>query len=431
MQMTELIRKKRDGGVLTEGELHDIAMAAAGHTVPDYQLSALLMAIYFRGLNEQETTALTLAMAASGDQNDLSEFGNLTVDKHSTGGVGDKTTIAIAPMAAALGCKVAKISGRGLGHTGGTVDKLESIPGFRTALSPQEFLSQIRSIGVAVVGQTGNMVPADKALYALRDVTETVDNHSLIAASIMSKKLAAGAHNIVLDVKFGSGAFMKTFEAARELAEEMVAIGQNAGRKVTALITNMNEPLGNAVGNAFEVAEAVSVLRGEAPQDLTTLCIALSSELYASCFHLELSSAEAAVKKAVADGSAMEKLLEMVSAQGGDTEYILHPERMPVCAENKQILSPSDGYISAMDTAAVGRACLHTGAGREKMDDVIDHSAGIRIFKKPGDRVKKGEPLAQVYSARPAEQAADELLHAYQFSQTPPEKQPLIGGRAG
>ncbi len=428
MEIRDLIRKKRDGEALSAEELAFFADAAAKHTAEEYQLSALLMAMYLRGLNARETVDLTLAMARSGDMADLSGIEGVTADKHSTGGVGDKTSLVVAPIAAACGVKMAKMSGRGLGHTGGTVDKLESIPGFRTALSAEEFRSVVNETGICVVGQSGDLCPADKALYALRDVTETVSSLPLIASSIMSKKLAGGAQCIVLDVKCGSGAFMKTLPEATALAEAMVDIGLRAGRRTAALITNMDVPLGNAVGNSVEVVEAIETLSGGGPEDLNAVCFALAKQILLLAGVGDAAACEARVREAVRSGAAKEKLCAMVRAQGGDESYIRHPEQFERAPYRETFFAPADGCITAMDTAAVGGVCVALGAGRRVKSDSIDHTAGIRFFKKTGDRVKKGEPVAELFCADGARlPAACGLLGAAMtFGETPPERRNMI-----
>lgn len=428
MTMRELIRKKRDGGELSREELTYFANAAAQGSVPEYQLTALLMAIYLRGLNARETAELTLAMAHSGDMADLSSIHGVTADKHSTGGVGDKTTLIVAPICAACGVKMAKMSGRGLGHTGGTVDKLESIPGFCTSLSASAFSDVVNQTGICVVGQSGNLCPADKVLYALRDDTETVSSLPLIAASIMSKKLAGGAQCLVLDVKCGSGAFMQTLPEATALAEAMVEIGVRAGRKTAALITNMDVPLGNAVGNSTEVIEAIETLSGEGPEDLKTVAFALAQQILilAGCGSEE-KCAEM-VQNAVASGSAKQKLADMVRAQGGDERYIFSPELFPKAAHSVTLYAEKDGYITRTNTQAVGEACVALGAGRVVKTDRIDPTAGIRFFKKTGDAVAEGDIVAELFCNDETRlSAAKELLKsALTFDRVPVEKQPMI-----
>ena len=428
MRMIDIIEKKRDGGRLSREEIAYFVAGVTNGSIPDYQISALMMALFFRGLDPEETACLTNEMARSGDMVDLSPCGGVTVDKHSTGGVGDKTTLVVAPVAAALGCKVAKMSGRGLGHTGGTIDKLESIPGFRTTLTPDALLAQVRRIGLCVAGQSGNLAPADKKLYALRDVTATVDQKSLIAASVMSKKLAAGAQCIVLDVKMGSGAFMKTQEEAEELANAMISIGHAASRRVTALITNMDTPLGLAVGNSLEVAEAVRTLRLEGPADLTAVCVALASHMVHLCTGKLYEECETDVRRVMGNGQGLQKLREMVAAQGGDPACIDQPERLPHAAYAAQLIAPKEGFITAMDSHGIGAASCLLGAGRTTVQDCIAPGAGILFAKRLGDRVKQGEPLATLYFDEEARLAPGRkrLLSAITISDAPPAAQPLI-----
>ncbi len=430
MRMVDLIEKKRDGGCLTAEEIAFFVDGITHGRIPDYQATALMMAVYFRGLNREETVALTREMTRSGSRADLSECGGVTVDKHSTGGVGDKTTLIVAPIAAALGCKVAKMSGRGLGHTGGTVDKLESIPGFRTTLSPDEFLEQVRTIGLCVVGQSGNFAPADKKLYALRDVTATVDETSLIAASIMSKKLAAGADCIVLDVKVGSGAFMKTSAQAESLARIMVEIGKAEGRRMRALITNMDVPLGRAIGNALEIKEAIQTLRMEGPQDLTALCVALASHMVQLGTERPLEECETDVRRVLANGKALEKLREMVEAQGGDPACILKPNRLPRALHTAPVIAPRDGFITAMDSKEIGVAAGLLGAGRLTAEDAIQPAAGITLIKTVGDAVRQGEPIATLHfdEEHRLSAAQAQFLSAITVENEKPKDQPLIYG---
>ena len=388
MRAPELIQRKRDGGELSSDEIRDFILAYTRGDVPDYQVAAFLMAVYFRGLSAAETFALTDAMVRSGETIELgSRLGRRVVDKHSTGGVGDKATLAVGPIVAACGVPFGKMSGRGLGHTGGTIDKLEAIPGFRVELSTDEFVEQVREIGIAIVGQTADLVPADKKLYALRDVTATVDNVSLIAASIMSKKIAGGADAIVLDVKVGDGAFMKTLEDARELAEAMIALGRRAGRDVVCELTDMDQPLGNAVGNALEVRESIAMLRGDGPADFTEL-------VFASCAHLlELSDlgvdraeARRRAERAVADGSALAAYEAWVRAQGGDPSE----EALPRAEYVREVFAPCAGHVAALAALPIGLAALHLGAGRREKDDAIDYAVGIVCRKKRGDAVTRG-----------------------------------------
>ncbi len=406
MNFVDIIRKKRDGFELTKEEIEYFAFSAADGSVPDYQLSALLMAICFNGLNERETLDLTDAMARSGDMADLSGIDGVTGDKHSTGGVGDKTTLIVAPIVAECGVKVAKMSGRGLGHTGGTVDKLESIPGFKTSLASDEFVSIVNECGICVTGQSGRLCPADKKLYALRDVTATVDNISLIASSIMSKKLAGGAECIVLDVKCGSGAFMKDEESAAELAEKMVEIGRGAGRKIAALITDMDIPLGRNIGNSLEIIEAVEALKGNGPEDLTEVSVSLAAKLLELAGKGNFNECKELAESKIRDGSALNKLAEMVSLQGGNTEYIRNTDMFPSAKYIYNVIMPESGYIAHMDTAGIGSVCVSLGAGRMKKEDSIDPSAGIVLHKKTGDYVRKGEIIAEMH-------AADDTLFSY------------------
>ncbi len=428
MRMYDIIEKKRDGLALSDEEIRFFVDGYTDGSIPDYQASALCMAIFFRGMNDREISVLTDAMAHSGDMIDLSRFGTLSADKHSTGGVGDKTSLIVMPIVAALGAKVAKMTGRGLGHTGGTVDKLESIPGYQIALDSERFLTQVEDIGISLVGQSGNLTPADKKLYALRDVTATVNSIPLITSSIMSKKLAAGAHNIVLDVKVGSGAFMKTPADGRALAEKMVSIGKLCGRNMTAVLTNMDVPLGHNIGNALEVREAVAVLKGESRGDLREVCIALASNLIRMVFDLTEEEARRRVIDALGSGAAFSKLKEWISAQGGDTRCLDDPSLFPATAFAYEIQSPVNGYIRKMDAERIGITSVMLGAGRETKDAPIDYSAGIVLCKKVGERVSAGETLATLYTNRESAlaEAAEHYLTALTFGETPPEPQPLI-----
>ena len=428
MRMYDLIQKKKVGGELTPEEIRFLVDGYTAGRIPDEQMSAFAMAVYFRSMTAAETAALTDAMAHSGDMVDLSRFGTLSADKHSTGGVGDKTTLIVAPLAAALGCRVAKMSGRGLGHTGGTVDKLESIPGFRTVLEPEEFLSQVEKIGVAVVGQSGHLAPADKKLYALRDVTATVDSLPLIASSIMSKKLAAGAHSIVLDVKFGSGAFMKTLTDASALARAMVDIGRACGRNMTAVLTDMDRPLGYAIGNALEVAEAVEVLRGGGPQDLRAVSLELAAQMASLALGLSEEEARRRAEAALDGGAAWETFLRFVAAQGGDTAAVEDTARLPRAALTVPVTASADGFVAHMDTEAVGGAAVVLGAGRERKEDAIDPAAGIVLVKKPGDAVRAGETLAVLHTddARRAADGEAAFRAAVTIGPEAPPASPLI-----
>ena len=429
MRMSDLIEKKKCGLAHTREEIDFLihGLVREAEPIPDYQISAWLMAVYFRGMTDEEIFYLTDAMARSGDMTDLSALGDMTVDKHSTGGVGDKTTLIVAPIVATLGATVAKMSGRGLGFTGGTVDKLEAIPGFCTVLSRDEFLAQCKTHGIAVVGQSGNLAPADKKLYALRDVTATVDSIPLIASSIMSKKLAAGAKSIVLDVKVGSGAFMKDTASARSLAQKMVAIGKAAERSMAAILTNMDIPLGFAIGNALEVKEAVAVLEGKGPRDLTEVSLTLASEMLSLSLHIQAEEAREKCLSVIADGSAKRKLCEMVRAQGGDASYIEDTEKFPRAETVCKVLSPEEGYLSHMDAEKIGIASSLLGAGREKKEDLLDMTAGIVLCRKTGDYVKKGDVLAELHtSTRDTRSAEETFLSALAFSGIQPEPAKLI-----
>lgn len=428
MRIYDIISKKRDGLELTDEEIRFFIEGYVKGDIKDYHASALLMAIYLKGMTDREMVTLTTEMAHSGDMLDLSEIDGVTVDKHSTGGVGDKTTLIAAPIVSSLGCKVAKMSGRGLGHTGGTVDKLESIDGFNVALEPEEFIRTVQKTGICVVGQTGDLAPADKKLYALRDATATVGCMPLIASSIMSKKLAAGSECIVLDVKYGSGAFMKTAKDAVLLSEKMVEIGKGAGRRVAAVISDMDTPLGKNIGNTLEVIEAVEILRNGTDSDLTEVSVELATNIIRLAQNLSYSEAKANVRKALSDGSAYKKFLEMVEAQGGNTELIENTEKFERAEHGFEILSPCDGYISFMDAEKIGSSSVILGAGREKKDDVIDYTAGIILKKKTGDYVKKGDIVAELYTNKEEKLSfAEELfLRALSFSEIAPEKKPLI-----
>ena len=428
MRMYDIIEKKRDGGELSEKEIAFFVKGVSDGSIPDYQTSALLMAIFFKGMSESETLWLTLNMAESGETADLSGIKGATCDKHSTGGVGDKTSLIAAPIAASLDVKIAKMSGRGLGHTGGTIDKLESIKGFSTTLSKDEFINQVNRIGIAIIGQSKNLVPADKKLYALRDVTATVDSIPLIASSIMSKKLASGAKNIVLDVKTGSGAFMKSLSDSVALAEEMVKIGKGAGRKVVALITDMDKPLGNYIGNSLEIKEVIEVLKGGGPNDLKEESFAISAAMLALAKSCEYEEALSLVKAAVADGSALKKFKEFVAAQGGDVSFIDNPKNFPKAKYSLQIKAEADGYISHMQTEDIGICASILGAGRTKADDEIDFSAGIVLSKKTGDFVKSGDLIATLYTNdKPSlESAQKKFTSALSFSETEPERRNTV-----
>lgn len=428
MLALDVILKKRNGGRLTRDEIDFFVQGYTRDRIPDYQAAAFLMAIFFKGMDREETLWLTEAMLHSGDVVDLSAIPGVKTDKHSTGGVGDKTTLVIGPVVASYGVPVAKMSGRGLGHTGGTIDKLESIPGFRTNLTSQEFLNHVKEIGLAVAGQTGNLAPADKKFYALRDVTGTVDNISLIAASIMSKKLASGSDAIVLDVKTGSGAFMKTIEDAKNLARMMVDIGHGAGRKVVALLTEMDRPLGLAIGNALEVSEAVEVLQGGGPADLKELCVELSANMLLLSGKGTLEECREMAAKAIANGSALQKLVEMVKKQGGDPEAVINPQKLPQAPVRVEWKAETSGYIHSMQAEKLGMASLVLGAGRKTKDDTIDPSAGIVLRKKTGERIEKGETLAILHTSheQSIQEATDILNASLQVDETPAPGRPLV-----
>lgn len=399
MQMLDIIIKKRDGFELSKEEIEFVVNGYTDGSIPDYQMSSFLMATYFQGMTDNEATTLAIAMEKSGDEIDLSRIKGFKVDKHSTGGVGDKTSIVLAPLVASLGIEFAKMSGRGLGHTGGTLDKLESIPGYNIQISPEDFISQVEDIHIALVGQSGNLTPADKKMYALRDVTGTVDSIPLIAASIMSKKLAAGSDGICLDVKVGSGAFMKNIEDARRLATLMCNIGRLCGRKMTAVLTNMDEPLGLAVGNTLEVKEAIETLNGRGPKDLRDLCLRLGAYLVVDA-GLTTSYDEAIdmLVNQINNGKALDKLAELVRYQGGNEDYVYHPELFEDAEAKIEVKSNSEGFVKRIDSYKVGRASMLLGAGREKLTDEIDHAVGIVLNKKVGDYVKVGETLGTIYT---------------------------------
>ena len=426
--MLDLIVKKRDGGNLTKEEIFFWINGYVSGEIPDYQTAAMLMAIYYEGMAKEELGNLTMAMARSGDMVDLSPISGCKVDKHSTGGVGDKTTMIIGPMVAANGVKVAKMSGRGLGFTGGTIDKLEAIPGFRTALDREEFFRIVNEHGISVAGQSGNLVPADKKMYALRDVTGTVESIPLIASSIMSKKLASGSDAILLDVKTGSGAFMKTIEDAEKLAETMTSIGRHWGRRMAAMITNMDQPLGMAVGNTLEVIEAIETLKGHGPEDLTQLCLELAAEMMVLAGKGSRDICRRMALETLTSGRAFEKWKEMVGAQGGDVTLMDHPERFPAAPYSRNILAPCDGYIAHLDAEGCGIAASLLGAGRAKKEDRIDVAAGIRFLKKCGDPVKKGEPVALLYTSvqECLDKAEEKMRQSLEIADNPPLKLPMV-----
>ena len=427
--MVDLIVKKRNGKELADEEIRFIIDGYTKGDIPDYQMSAFTMAVFFKGMNKRETLALTMAMAESGDMLDLSDIPGIKCDKHSTGGVGDKTSLSVIPLAASFGLITAKMSGRGLGHTGGTIDKLESFPGFKVEISGDDFIRQVKKLGIALVGQSADLAPADKKLYALRDVTGTVENLSLIASSIMSKKLAAGADLILLDVKTGSGAFMKTLEDSKALAREMVDIGNGAGRKTIATITDMDQPLGNAIGNALEVKEAIDALKGCAPKDYTELVYAFAEEfLLATEMAKDKESAHRMVEEKISSGAALDKMAEFIEAQGGNKEDVYHPENLPKAAHTAEILATADGYVSKIQCEEIGRCAMLLGGGRAKKEDVIDPAVGFILHKKKGDAVKAGESLATMHYNGDAfpEEVQKRFLEAYTISVEKPQLNPLI-----
>jgi pyrimidine-nucleoside phosphorylase len=429
MRVYDIIVKKRDGKELTTEEIKFFISGFCDETIPDYQAAALLMAIYFNGMNRKEIAELTMAMAQSGDTNDLSEIKGVKVDKHSTGGVGDKTSLIVAPLLAAAGVPVAKMSGRGLGHTGGTIDKLESINGFKTNLSREKFLESVNKIGIALVGQTSNLVPADKKIYALRDVTATIASIPLIASSIMSKKIAGGADAIVLDVKTGSGAFMKEENDARKLAKVMVEIGKSLGRNTVAIISNMDQPLGNAVGNSLEVKESIETLKGKGPKDLEELCLVLGSHmLKLSGRNEDTAKLKEELREMINNGAALKKFREMVINQEGDISMIDNTELFPEAKFKITVRADKDGYINTIKTDEIGIASMILGAGREKKDSVIDMEVGIIMEKKVGDKVKAGDVIAIMHanSEEKACTAGDMILKAYDITDAKPEEKPLI-----
>lgn len=428
MRMYDIIAKKRDGGELS---LEELQFAVTGYTdgsIPDYQMSALLMAIYLNGMTKRETAQLTDCMARSGDMVDLSAIKGVKVDKHSTGGVGDKTTLVVAPIVAACGVKMAKMSGRGLGHTGGTVDKMEAIPGMKTSLDRAAFFKQVNEIGISVIGQSGNLAPADKKMYALRDVTATVGCIPLIASSIMSKKLAAGSDAILLDVKTGNGAFMKTLDDSIALAQAMVDIGEHNGRRTAALVTDMDTPLGFAIGNSMEVTEAIQTLHGNGPEDFTTVCLDLAGGLLELAGLGSFEQCHALAKEMMENGRGLAKLRDMVAAQGGDVRMIDDPALFEQAQVAYEVKAPQGGYLARMDTEKIGISAVLLGAGREKKEDTIDFSAGIMLRKKAGDAVEKGDTLAVFYAAdmEKIERAESLYLSALTFSDHAPAPIPLI-----
>ncbi|MEA4882179.1 MAG: pyrimidine-nucleoside phosphorylase [Clostridia bacterium] len=429
MRVPDIIMKKRDGQELSPEEIRLLIDGMIRGDVPDYQMSAFCMAVFFRGMSAEETTALTMAMVNSGRVVDLSAIPGIKVDKHSTGGVGDTTTLVLAPMAAAAGVPVAKMSGRGLGHTGGTLDKLESIPGFTVSLSEREFVKQVNSIGIAVVGQTEDVAPADKMLYALRDVTATVESIPLIAASIMSKKIATGADAIVLDVKAGSGAFMNALPQAQQLARLMVDIGRLAGRRVAAVISDMNQPLGRAIGNSLEVIEAIETLRGAGSPRLLALCMELGARmLMLAGAEGNLESARRRLARMVESGAAENKLRQMVEAQGGDPSFVDHPERLAVASTTCEILASSGAYVCAVDALTLGRAAMAMGAGRQRKGDPVDLTCGLRVRAIAGERVEAGQPVATLYASDRSrlEEGLAIAREAFSYSTEPAPGSPLV-----
>lgn len=429
MRMVDLIAKKRDGHELSTEEIQFIIQGYTNGDIPDYQMSAWAMAVYFQGMSSKETADLTMAMAASGDQLDLSAIPGVKVDKHSTGGVGDKTTLVVAPLVAAAGIPVAKMSGRGLGFSGGTIDKLESIRGFQVELTEEQFFNQVREVGVAVIGQTGNLTPADKKLYALRDVTATVEAVPLIASSIMSKKIASGADAIILDVKVGKGAFMKSLEAAETLAGAMVEIGRQVGRKTIAVISDMNQPLGLAVGNALEVKEAIETLAGHGPKDLTELALTISSHmLILSGKETSFETAYEQMKDILQSGKALDKFKQFVAAQGGDTNVIDNPSLLPQAIHYLEIKAEQSGYIAEIDAEKIGHASVILGAGRLTKNSPIDLAVGILLKKKVGDYVEAGETLAVIHAndQEKGQDARTEIVTAFSFHPVKQKHQQLI-----
>ncbi len=429
MLAVEVIAKKRDGLELSTTELQWLVAEFLAGRVPDYQMSAWLMAVYLRGMTVAETVALTEAFLASGQQMDLRSLPRPTVDKHSTGGVGDTTSLVLAPLLAAAGLIVGKLTGRGLGHTGGTIDKLESIPGFTTELDQDVYLTNLRRIGLSMIGAGPTLAPADKRVYALRDVTATVGSFPLIASSIMSKKLAGGAEHIVLDVKYGKGALMPTIEQARALASAMLAIGQHFGRRMTAVLSNMNQPLGNAVGNSLEVKEAIDVLQGRGPADVKQLVLALGAELLVSTgLSANLGLANKQLTQLIAQGAAWEKFVQFVEAQGGDLRYVYDPSLLPKSAEQLTLAAPQSGFVAALDALCIGQCSVKLGAGRTQQDSSIDKGAGIVLRKKQGDWVERGEPLAILHANSQAilQDVAQEAEAAWQLTGQQPVREPLI-----
>lgn len=431
MRAVDIIQKKRDGEELSRDEISFLIQGYSKGEIPDYQLSAWAMAVYFQGMNARETGDLTMEMAMSGDQVDLSPIAGIKVDKHSTGGVGDKTTVVLAPLVASAGVPVAKMSGRGLGHTGGTLDKLESITGFSIEMERERFFDQVGEIGAAVIGQSGNITPADKKLYALRDVTATVESIPLIASSVMSKKIAAGADAIVLDVKTGSGAFMKTLDDSIALAQAMVDIGTHLGRNTVAIISDMDQPLGFGIGNALEIKEGIETLKGHGPKDLQEVCLILGSQMIVLGGKAkDETEARAILKKHIEDGTALEKFKQIVKAQGGDVSQIDNPEKLPAAKRFIEVKAKTRGFIEGIQAEEIGVAAMLLGAGRETKESIIDLAVGIQLSKKVGDAVELGETLAVLHindaSEQKVEEAEAKVLEAYRVTSEPTLPQPLV-----
>ena len=429
MRMVDIIAKKKNGNSNTQEEINFITKGILNGTVPDYQLSAWLMAVCLKGMDFDESYILTQSVVNTGDVIDLSSLGDIIVDKHSTGGVGDKTTLILAPLLAAAGIPVAKLSGRGLGFTGGTIDKLESIKGFKAELSNDEFINQVKNVGAAIVSQTANLTPADKKMYELRDVTATIDSIPLIAASVVSKKFAAGSNVIVLDVKCGSGAFMKTLEEAEKLSVTMTEIGKRAGKPIICVITSMAQPLGNTVGNGIEVYESIKTLQNQGPDDLNELCLYLGAISLIKAGKVKtIEKGKELLSQKLKDGSAFEKFKEMIKAQHGDIEYLENPDKLIQTKFEYELISESSGYVSRLDALTVAKASKALGTGREKKEDAIDYTAGIRLYKKIGDNIKIGEPLAKIYAncEQSGQDALEILNQAYEISSEKPQIPELI-----
>lgn len=428
MRMVDLIEKKRNGGELTKEEIYFIVDGYTNGSIPDYQMSSFLMSVFFKGMTDEETANMTMAMVESGDQINLSAIEGIKVDKHSTGGVGDTTTIVLAPLVAAVGVPVAKLSGRGLGHTGGTVDKFEAIPGFQAEIEANQFVKQVNEVKVAVTGPTGNLTPADKKIYGLRDVTATVNSIPLMASSIMSKKIASGSDAIVLDVKVGAGAFMKDVEGAKELAKAMVEIGKNVGRDTMAVISDMNQPLGFAIGNALEVKEAIDTLRGQGPKDLEELCLTLGSKMVVLAKHAEtVEEARKMLEEVIANGKALEVFKEFVTAQGGDASVIDDPSKLAAAKYEIPVVAKEDGFVAEIEADSIGTAAMILGAGRATKESVVDLAVGLMLHKKIGDEVKKGDTIVTIHSNREnVEDVMERIYASYRISPTKVENPVLI-----